>query len=139
MDFFKALTKLLPCENCRINYNKHISEIPIDVSSSIALREWITIFSDKVNSDLEKQLHDHEKTFKELDELKIDTPDPPQQPAPLPRQQPAPLPRQVYNPSIKSRPLHRGSSKRPNTNVRIQVDPKKVMERKPCNCGSKKR
>lgn len=39
--FFTSLGFVLPCEKCQLNYQKHIKEKPIDLSSRDALLGWL--------------------------------------------------------------------------------------------------
>jgi len=39
--FYSDLGKVLPCENCQENYQKHISQHPPDLSGRQALLDWL--------------------------------------------------------------------------------------------------
>lgn len=60
---YKSLGYTLPCKECRMNYEIHIMETPIEgyLKNSYSLYEWVIIMQNKVNRVLNKPHKDHEK------------------------------------------------------------------------------
>jgi len=50
-NFFESLDKILPCSVCRINYRKHIQQLPIDtfLHSQRSLVEWLINIHNQTN------------------------------------------------------------------------------------------
>lgn len=57
--FYINVGNVLPCETCRINYKKHLNELPLDdvvLSSREALVKWVIDLHNIVNRDLGKKI-----------------------------------------------------------------------------------
>lgn len=52
--FFTALGDVLPCDKCKINYRKHIVELPPVVDTRKHMLEWLHTMHNKVLQQLKK-------------------------------------------------------------------------------------
>lgn len=65
--FFILLSKVLPCEKCRINYIKHLKEYPLDdavLSSKETLITWLIDVHNAVNRITHKNLISYQDVMK---------------------------------------------------------------------------
>jgi hypothetical protein len=62
-EFFKCLTKILPCKLCRDSFKRNSKELPIDnyLGSKERLTYWLYLMHNKVNDKLRKQGKFHTK------------------------------------------------------------------------------
>jgi hypothetical protein len=112
--FFNTLKVMLPCSECRTHYTNFCDATPIDLSSRLALIDWVA-------------------------KLKISmTPSqkPKPVPAPLPQRRAppvlAPITQNVKTMALVKRPTYHGAI---NLNRVRQVP---TIPKKSCNCGGKK-
>lgn len=56
-EFVVSLGNVLPCDKCRKNYQRHLSELPIDgfLDNTRTLFEWTVMFHNIVNKELGKR------------------------------------------------------------------------------------
>lgn len=56
-DFYTSFGKMIPCSKCRVNYARHLREIPIEpyLNSRYNLFKWTVLVHNIVNRELGKQ------------------------------------------------------------------------------------
>ncbi len=71
--FFISVGNVLPCDTCRMNYKKHLEELPLDdvvLSSKEALVKWVIDMHNIVNRDLGKKIIPYHEALRLISEEK---------------------------------------------------------------------
>jgi hypothetical protein len=55
LNFYNSLFEILPCHACRFHIKKHLTELPIDLSSKSNLMSWISKLHTRVNNSIPKK------------------------------------------------------------------------------------
>jgi hypothetical protein len=65
-NFYLNFGNVLPCDKCKINYQKHIKNIPIDnyLNNNIDLFKWTIEVHNNVNKDLGKKELSYNEAFR---------------------------------------------------------------------------
>jgi len=73
LNFFSSLKLLIPCENCKEEYNKFLLDNPPQVNSKILLNQWIIDLHNSINIRLKKPIvnsNDIQLTLEQFDSTK---------------------------------------------------------------------
>ncbi len=67
LDFFRSLTKVLPCEKCAHHYSENITENPVEAAldSRDSLVRWLILIHNEVNKDLGKPTYTYEQVIEQ--------------------------------------------------------------------------
>lgn len=70
-NFFESLDKVLPCIICRINYRKHINNVPIDnfLHSRRSIVEWLINIHNQTNTMLNKPTIEYDEVINNFKKL----------------------------------------------------------------------
>jgi hypothetical protein len=70
-NFFQSLDKILPCIICRVNYKKHINNVPIDnfLHSRRSLVEWLINIHNQTNTMLNKPTIEYDEVIDNFKKL----------------------------------------------------------------------
>jgi hypothetical protein len=63
-NFFNNIGNVLPCHSCKINYSKHISDLPPDVSSRTNLLAWFHQLHNKTLQQMNRKTISYEGFLK---------------------------------------------------------------------------
>lgn len=66
--FFESLKHIIPCEKCRLNYIKNLSEMPVHnhLDNANTLFRWTVDLHNKVNSEIGKPILSYEQATQEI-------------------------------------------------------------------------
>lgn len=70
-NFFESLDKILPCIICRVNYKKHINNVPIDnfLHSRRSIVEWLINIHNQTNTMLNKPTIEYDEVINNFKKL----------------------------------------------------------------------